>query len=75
MFGSHIFGKDKVLDLEIQIHNLNQVCVVDLQLQQFEQDNVELVPDKMVLLTDTELTQYFIQTWNLDYNDPGKMNV
>ena len=54
--------------------NLNQVCVVDLQLQQFEQDNVELVPDKMVLLTDTELTQYFIQTWNLDYNDPGKMN-
>ena len=63
------------MDLEIQIHNLNQVCVVDLQLQQFEQDNVELVPDKMVLLTDTELTQYFIQTWNLDYNDPGKMNV
>ena len=49
--------------------------MVDLQLQQFEQDNVELVPDKMVLLTDTELTQYFIQTWNLDYNDPGKMNV
>ena len=48
--------------------------MVDLQLQQFEQDNVELVPDKMVLLTDTELTQYFIQTWNLDYNDPGKMN-
>ena len=63
------------MDSEIQIHNLNQVCVVDLQLQQFEQDNVELVPDKMVLLTDTELTQYFIQTWNLDYNDPGKMNV
>ena len=49
--------------------------MVDLQLQQFEQDNVELVPDKMVLLTDTELTQYFIQTWNLDYNDPGKINV
>ena len=49
--------------------------MVDLQLQQFEQDNVELVPDKMVLLTDTELTQYFIQTWNLDYNDHGKMNV
>ena len=63
------------MDLEIQNHNLNQVGLVDLQLQQFEQDNVELVPDKMVLLTDTELTQYFIQTWNLDYNDPGKMNV
>ena len=48
-----------------------QVCRVDLQLEQFDQDNVELVPDTMELLTDTELTQYYIQTWSLDYNDPG----
>ena len=25
----------------------------------------------MELLTDTELTQYFISTWSLDFNDPG----
>ena len=49
----------------------DQVCWVDLQLQKFARDNVELVPDTMELLTDTELTQYYIQTWNLDYNDPG----
>ena len=49
-----------------------QVCRVDLQLEQFDQDNVELVPDTMELLTDTELTQYYIQTWSLDYNDPGE---
>ena len=48
-----------------------QVCRVDLQLEQFDQDNVELVPDTMELLTDTELTQYYIKTWSLDYNDPG----
>ena len=48
-----------------------QVCRVDLQLEQFARDNVELVPDTMELLTDTELTQYYIQTWSLDYNDPG----
>ena len=48
-----------------------QVCRVDLQLQQFARDNVMLVPDTMELLTDTELTQYFIQTWSLDYNDKG----
>ena len=48
-----------------------QVCRVDLQLNQFARDNVELVPDTMELLTDTELTQYYIQTWSLDYNDPG----
>ena len=41
---------------------------MDLKLKQFAQDNVELVPDTMELLTDTELTQYYIQTWSLDYN-------
>ena len=44
---------------------------MDLQLQQFARDNVMLVPDTMELLTDTELTQYFIQAWSLDYNDKG----
>ena len=47
------------------------MCKVDLKLEQFARDNVELVPDTMELLTDTELTQYYIQTWSLDYNDPG----
>ena len=50
----------------------DQVCWVDLQLQKFARDNVELVPDTMELLTDTELTQYYIQTWSLDYHDPGE---
>ena len=49
----------------------SQVCRVDLQLQQFALDNVELVPDSIQLLTDTELTQYYIQAWALDYNHPG----
>ena len=52
---------------------------MDLQLEQFDQDNVELVPDTMELLTDTmelltdtmELTQYYIRTWSLDYHEPG----
>ena len=48
-----------------------QICRVDLQLLRFSQRNVELVPDTIELLTDTELTQYYIQTWSLDYNDPG----
>ena len=48
------------------------MCWVDLKLQKFARDNVELVPDTMELLTDTELTQYYIQTWSLDYNDPGQ---
>ena len=48
-----------------------QICRVDLQLLRFSQRNVELVPDSIELLTDTELTQYFIHSWRLDYNDAG----
>ena len=44
---------------------------MDLQVEEFDKRNVELVPDKMVMMTDTELTQYFIQAWSLDFNDPG----
>ena len=49
--------------------------MVDLQLKKFDWDNVNLVPKTMELLTDTELTQYYIKSWSLDYNDPGKMQV
>ena len=48
-----------------------QICKVDLQLQKFAQRNVMLIPDNIALLTDTELTQYFIQTWSLQYNQHG----
>ena len=48
-----------------------QICKVDLQVEEFVKNNVELMPDKMELLTDTELTQYFLQSWTLDFNDPG----
>ena len=48
-----------------------QICKVDLQVEEFVKSNVELLPDKMDLLTDTELTQYYLQSWSLDYNDPG----
>ena len=52
-----------------------QICRVDLQLEKFSQRNVELLPDTMMLLTDTELTQYYIQTWSLDFNDKGSENI
>ena len=54
-----------------QSAGLVQICKVDLQLQKFAQRNVMLIPDSIALLTDTELTQYFIQTWSLQYNHHG----
>ena len=50
-----------------------QICKVDLQVEEFVKRNVELLPDKMDLMTDTELTQYFLQSWSLDFNDKGKV--
>ena len=44
-----------------------------LQVEEFDKRNVELSPDKMDMLTDTELTQYYIQSWSLDYNNPGDL--
>ena len=52
-----------------------QICRVDLQVEEFDKRSVELLPDKMDLMTDTELTQYFMKTWSLDFNDPGRLIV
>ena len=49
-----------------------QICHVNLQLEKFSQRNIELIPAGIELLTDTELTQYFIKTWSLNYNDQGR---
>ena len=50
-----------------------QICKVDLQVGEFVKSNVELLPDNMELLTDTELTQYYLQSWTLDFNDLGNV--
>ena len=52
-----------------------QICKVDLQVEEFDKRNVELIPDNMDLLTDTELTQYYIKAWSLDYNDPSTICI
>ena len=45
---------------------------MDFQLEPFAHTNVKIVPDTMSLQTDTELTQYYIKAWSLDYNHPGE---
>ena len=44
---------------------------MDLRVQDFSKHNVELLPDKIIMLSDTELSQYFIKSWSLDFNDLG----
>ena len=47
------------------------MCFVDFQLELFARRVVELQPHSIQLLSPTELTQYYIQTWTLDYHDNG----
>ena len=48
-----------------------QVCTVDFQLEQFAQESVELVPMNIEMLSPTELTQYYIKSWSLIFNNPS----
>ena len=42
-------------------------------LEEFYQSTTELVPDEMNMKTDTELPQYFIQSWKLTYMSQGRL--
>ena len=44
---------------------------MDFQLELFARRVVELQPHSIQLLSPTELTQYYIQTWTLDYHNLG----
>ena len=46
-----------------------------LQVDKFDQRNVELLPRTMEMMSDTELTQYYIQSWSLDIRDDEANNL
>ena len=41
-------------------------------LKNFDQETTQLVPNKMMMKSKTELTQYYINQWQLTYLDDGK---
>ena len=49
-----------------------QVCTVQMVLEQFDQETVELVPEEIIMESPKELTQYFIQNWDLRLKDKGE---
>ena len=40
-------------------------------LPEFDLKTVVLVPDQIIMKSDTELTQYFIKEWTLTYMEKG----
>ena len=49
-----------------------KVCFVHLVLKDFDQETVQLRPDQMIMKSKTELSQYFINQWQLSYLDQGR---
>ena len=49
-----------------------QVCTVDFQLEIFARESVELVPHSIEMLSPTELTQYYIKSYKLVYQNTSK---
>lgn len=49
-----------------------KVCFVHLVLKDFDQETVQLRPEEMIMNSKTELSQYFINQWQLSYLDEGK---
>ena len=41
-------------------------------LESFDQETVELVPENIIMKSSQELTQYFIQSWSLEYRSSSK---
>ena len=44
-------------------------------LKNFDQETTQLVPHKMMMKSKTELTQYYINLWQLTYIDDGKGRI
>ena len=43
-------------------------------LKNFDQETTQLVPHQMMMKSQTELTQYYINQWQLTYLDDGNNN-
>ena len=79
LFKSYIPGNDTfvfILNLDISRPVLHSTF--DIQMGKIDIDNMSSVyiylplPDTITLLSNTELTQYYIRTWSLDYHHTGE---
>ena len=44
-----------------------KVCCIHMVLERFDQETTKLIPGAMEMMSSTELSQYNIQKWQLNY--------
>ena len=44
-----------------------KVCNINMKVKEFDQSSTLLLPGQIDLLTDTELSMYFMQSWQLTF--------
>ena len=55
----------------MKIQYIFQVCYIHMILKEFDAATTALTPDKLVMMSAIELTQYYITDWNLKYFNQG----
>ena len=57
---------------EVYCLSVNDSFVMNAWAKDLAVENVKMIPDTFYMMNDTELTQYFIESWSLVYNIPGR---
>ena len=52
-----------------------KVCYIHLVLDEFDQETTELIPDKLNMISPTELTQYYIKDVKLKHFHSGSLLI
>jgi len=65
-----VYSKTFKCEYQLQLYPFDtQRCSVDLEVRELEQFSMRLIPDMMLMESDTVLTQYIISSWSLVYRN------
>ena len=53
---------------------MSKVCTVDMALRDLDKSSINMVPDEIIMESDTILVQYIIKSWKLQNKNPS-MNL
>lgn len=52
-----------------------KVCTVDMALRDLDKSSLNMVPDEIIMESDTILVQYIIKSWKLQNKNPSTQPI
>ena len=53
----------------------SKVCTVDMALRDLDKSSLNMVPDEIIMESDTILVQYIIKSWKLQNKNPSTQPI